>query len=182
MRAALLVCVAACGQVSLGSIDDSGLYHAPDGAIPYTAGAACASFDASHTADPAPTCSDVGNPLDPACAAWPSTPSGYPFESSVCTVISDGGPTCVIQVPDLSRFAACPSADAIGDAFCREWAQQFVLEPGNAISFCEQFDTTHRICTMTIDAEHRAICGEKDDTMVVADQYGAAQCKLPCRP
>jgi hypothetical protein len=181
--------LAGCGgQFEPGYIDDSGVYHAGDGAVLFVPGIACVGWDAAHLDDPSPNCnSDAAGPL---CTSWIAgcSPPGFPFDVSYCEDdpgSNDGSAHCAMISP--TSTINCPSLDALGDTFCVAWAQQFVMN-GTAISYCRQspVDLTFG-CTLiaTVDDAGRSLGVCVDENANPTGMYvrldGGAQCQRPCQ-
>jgi hypothetical protein len=191
-----------CGGLIYGYLDDSGVYHAGDGAVLFVPGSACVGFDAAHVADPSPLCGlDAGTDEAGVCSTWPSIPPAFPFlDTSACTADveacdrtpcadagTDSGTFHCIGAYDSTRLIACPSADTIGDTFCTAYAQQFVVN-GHAVARCNLDAVgTELVCTWQTTTSGAVVCRFNrmavlgTDAAVVDDASGIA-CRYPCEP
>jgi len=178
--------------------DDAGVYHAPDGAVLFVPGSACVGFDASHVSDPPPACdvspdaalNDRGVPI--ACSPWPSVPTGFPINFSACIPDFSSGPPdgghCMTE-EDTSLVERCPSADAVGDAYCQAWAQQFVVT-GKAVATCDfgesqVFGSDNLICFFSATEQLIECTGTKmvvEGTDAAPDPVTGVVCRYPCEP
>jgi hypothetical protein len=186
-----------CGGETLPFLDDAGVYHAADGAVVFVPGSACAGFDASHIADPAPAC-DISPDaaLDDqntsiACEGWPSVPPGFPIDVSGCVPDFSNGPPdaghCVSE-GDQALFARCPSIDAVGDMYCQAWAQQFVVT-GKAVATCGYGNTAvfglQLVCNYAGPQTVQQCIGTMMDvtgTDAAPDPVTGVVCRRPCEP
>jgi hypothetical protein len=185
-----LAIASSCGGQIIGYLDDAGVYHASDGAVLFSPGAACAGWDASHVADPAPACDggpddDSGDGGDPICTLWALgfSPPGFPINESYCGQTNDAGRLCVKSGEPFAVAEQCPAQSAAGNAFCSAWAQQFVVK-GTATSFCDAVQGPNQTwlfgCTTTAYGAYKGFCPV--GTLAVVGDDGGASCSLPCQP
>lgn len=128
----------------LGTLDDSGTFHAPDGRVVFSPGSACTEYDAvayfATSSDP-PDCNDPvdGTFESASCEAWAAathlTFSFQPFAQCIagkCTNFSNLVDTA------LGSCHAGPS----GDAYCAALYQQFVLDGQHVSYFCNPYTSS----------------------------------------
>jgi hypothetical protein len=173
---------ASCGgQLTENYLDDAGVYHTSDGALLVPA-SACAGWDASHAADPDPTCQIYGGD-DPACDAWLSlsVPPNLPIDSTTCTSSNDAG-SLVCGKLWADRFSSeyttkCPKDDArqTSAPLCSAWLDQFVVGH-RALGACTWTGLGDNfVCTpMPSQCSESMIPIEADD--------GGVGCAFPCTP
>lgn len=138
VAAALVVtCGGRLGGQLPGTLEDGGIFRAPDGAIVFSPGSACQGYDASGWSQHLSCAVDDGSN----CRAWGEAlgPPHLPVAGGCVTSDTDAATSCELTYSVATE--PCDYATPAGDAFCAAWATQFLRGGALGQHRC------HRVCT-----------------------------------
>jgi hypothetical protein len=139
-------------------------------------GSRCAGYDAAAWFSN-PPCSSAGQA---SCEDSGVTPAGWPGASCEPTY-PDAGLTCqgeddMFGGTSISKLFCVPGAE--GDAFCRAWALQYVIDGTDVDVQCYGEHTGAPYCTFTSSQCYQNLAAPCSDMCVVRN--GVPRCETPC--